>query len=139
VGLSPFFSFHMHEFMYIEWVSDLFFFHMHEFIYVYIGPMWNQVLNDEWVSVLFFFHMHEFIYVYVGPMWNQVLNDEWVSVSSGREDFGQMKRTQYEVSVFFLFFYIFITYVFLSSHYRCVNNNFFCKYRCVNNNFLLCK
>ena len=35
-----------------------------------------------------------------GPMWNQVLNDEWVSVSSGREDFGQMKRTQYEVAMF---------------------------------------
>ena len=34
------------------------------------------------------------------PLWNQVLNDEWVSVSSGREDFGQMKRTQYEVAMF---------------------------------------
>jgi paired amphipathic helix protein Sin3a len=34
------------------------------------------------------------------PYWQSVLNDEWVSVSSGREDFGQMKRTQYEVAMF---------------------------------------
>ena len=34
------------------------------------------------------------------PFWNSVLNDEWVSVSSGREGFGQMKRTQYEVAMF---------------------------------------
>ena len=34
------------------------------------------------------------------PYYDGVLNDEWVSVSSGREDFGQMKRTQYEVAMF---------------------------------------
>jgi len=34
------------------------------------------------------------------PFWNALLNDEWVSVSSGREDFGHMKRTQHEVAMF---------------------------------------